>query len=209
MAWTDLTFASGSLLTSEKMTYLDENLDALAAGSSGAPKIQTAALADGSVAASKLGTGASYNADQTRYLSITPSDFIPSTRTDGSSINDYGLSDDALYILNPSGSGYFYAPLHLPHGAFLYNLKMYIYRHAGSCTLFLYETDHETNKTSLKLLIINAGTGNVTTNGNVSSTVDNTLYMYSLYLTITNVSNQYDIKMQGILLSYLVTLPLP
>lgn len=44
MAWTDLSFSYGSLLTSTKMTQVDDNFDALAAGSSGAPKIQTAAL---------------------------------------------------------------------------------------------------------------------------------------------------------------------
>lgn len=44
MAWTDLTFTFGSTLSSSKMTQLDDNFDALAAGSAGAPKIQTAAL---------------------------------------------------------------------------------------------------------------------------------------------------------------------
>lgn len=45
MAWTNLTFAYNSLLTSTKMTQLDDNFDALAAGASGAPEIVDAALA--------------------------------------------------------------------------------------------------------------------------------------------------------------------
>lgn len=44
MAWTDLTFAFGSLLTSTKMTQLDNNFDALASGASGAPEILIDAL---------------------------------------------------------------------------------------------------------------------------------------------------------------------
>ena len=44
MAWTDLTFAFGSLLTSTKMTQLDANFDALAAGESGAPTITASAI---------------------------------------------------------------------------------------------------------------------------------------------------------------------
>ena len=39
MAWTDLSFPSNSLLTSLKMTQLDENFDAMAAGNAGAPAV--------------------------------------------------------------------------------------------------------------------------------------------------------------------------
>ena len=44
MAWTTLTFAFGSLLTSTKMTQLYDNLTALANGDSGAPNILPAAI---------------------------------------------------------------------------------------------------------------------------------------------------------------------
>lgn len=44
MAWTSLTYAFGSVLTSSKMTQNQDNFTALAQGLSGAPKIQTAAL---------------------------------------------------------------------------------------------------------------------------------------------------------------------
>lgn len=54
MAWTTLSYAFGSLLTSTKMTQLYDNLTALASGSSGAPQLQTAAYADGSVTAVKI-----------------------------------------------------------------------------------------------------------------------------------------------------------
>ncbi len=39
MAWTDLTFPAGSVLTATKMTQLDENFDALAAQNAGAPLV--------------------------------------------------------------------------------------------------------------------------------------------------------------------------
>lgn len=40
MAWTNLNFAFGSLLTSAKMTQLDANLDAIAVGDEGAPAVK-------------------------------------------------------------------------------------------------------------------------------------------------------------------------
>lgn len=54
MAWTNLTFAFGSLLTATKMTQLDANLDAIMAGDAGAPKVQTAAIADNAVTTAKI-----------------------------------------------------------------------------------------------------------------------------------------------------------
>lgn len=57
MAWTNLSFPFGSTLSSTQMTQLDDNFDALAAGSSGAPTIQTAALANGIITNAKLGNG--------------------------------------------------------------------------------------------------------------------------------------------------------
>jgi hypothetical protein len=56
MAWTELTFPFGSLLTSTKMTQLDANLDALAAGDAGAPKIQQAAIDSSQVGQGELKT---------------------------------------------------------------------------------------------------------------------------------------------------------
>ena len=56
-AWTDLTFAYGSKLTSTQMTQLDANLDALAEGANGAPKIQSAAIDTDAVTATKIGAG--------------------------------------------------------------------------------------------------------------------------------------------------------
>ena len=47
MAWTNLTYSFGSVLTSTKMTQNQDNFAALAAGLSGAPKVQTAALEQG------------------------------------------------------------------------------------------------------------------------------------------------------------------
>jgi len=44
MAWTNLTFSFGAILTSAQMTQLDANFDALAAADSGAPQIVDAAL---------------------------------------------------------------------------------------------------------------------------------------------------------------------
>jgi len=60
MAWTNLTFSFGAILTSAQMTQLDDNLDALAAGDAGAPSIVEAALA-AAVAAKLVTSGNSHN----------------------------------------------------------------------------------------------------------------------------------------------------
>ena len=57
-AWTDLTFAYGSLLTSTKMSQLDANLDALAEGAAGAPTITTTAIGSGTISSYNIGDGA-------------------------------------------------------------------------------------------------------------------------------------------------------
>ena len=49
MAWTNLTFSFGQVLTSTQMTQLDDNFEALATGASGAPELQSASYAAGSV----------------------------------------------------------------------------------------------------------------------------------------------------------------
>jgi len=54
MAWTNLTVAFGSLLTSTKMTQLFDDLTALANGDTGAPNVQTAGLANLAVTAAKI-----------------------------------------------------------------------------------------------------------------------------------------------------------
>lgn len=56
MAWTSLTFAYGSLLTSSKMTQLYDNITALANGDSGAPDITNAAMGSGSIKQAQLNT---------------------------------------------------------------------------------------------------------------------------------------------------------
>ena len=54
MAWTNLTFSFGQVLTSTQMTQLDDNFEALAAGDSGAPGLETAAYDAASVTLAKL-----------------------------------------------------------------------------------------------------------------------------------------------------------
>lgn len=47
MTWTNLTFASGEVLTSSKMSQFYSNFEAFGNGDSGAPTVQTDALVDG------------------------------------------------------------------------------------------------------------------------------------------------------------------
>lgn len=69
MAWVDLSaaFSYGSKLTSAQMQNLRDNLTALANGDSGAPQIQTAAIANGAVTYGKL----AYNAGNIQWHTTT------------------------------------------------------------------------------------------------------------------------------------------
>lgn len=62
MAWTDLSaaFAYGSKLTSAQMQNLRDNIAALAAGDSGAPRIVNSAITSGTITGNRL----AYNAGQ-------------------------------------------------------------------------------------------------------------------------------------------------
>ena len=79
MAWTNVTFAFGSILTSTKMTQLDDNFEALANGDSGSPKIQEAAITgQAAVDRSALKTGvsgASGNVGANTQVNIAMTDY--------------------------------------------------------------------------------------------------------------------------------------
>lgn len=57
MAWTSLSYAFGSLLTSTKMTQLYDNITALANGDTGAPAIQPAAFRPYVAGSYQIGAG--------------------------------------------------------------------------------------------------------------------------------------------------------
>lgn len=56
MAWNDLTFNFGAILTSSQMTQLDDNFDAMANGDAGAPPITQGGIGAGAVHQSELDT---------------------------------------------------------------------------------------------------------------------------------------------------------
>ena len=67
MSWTDLSgaFGYGTKLTSAQMQNLRDNITALANGDSGAPKVQTAAIANAAVTSGKM----AYNAGEVTVIS--------------------------------------------------------------------------------------------------------------------------------------------
>lgn len=56
MAWTNLTFAFGSTLTSTKMTQLQDNFTAMATKASGAPAVQASTITEPTQAQMEAGT---------------------------------------------------------------------------------------------------------------------------------------------------------
>lgn len=73
MAWTNLTFAFGSLLTSTKMTQMYDNFAALAAGDSGAPNVivDGSNITSGAITRAKLSTGTSGASGTGSIVTIT------------------------------------------------------------------------------------------------------------------------------------------
>lgn len=73
MAWTDLTFSFGSLLTGTKMTQLDDNFDALAAGESGAPAISLSNASDKNFTSGSqnISSGATWTPSAGAYLLVS------------------------------------------------------------------------------------------------------------------------------------------
>lgn len=106
MAWTSLTFAFGSLLTSTKMTQLSDNITALANGDSGAPSIQTAAIAAGVVAQSQLKTtSGAVSAAATTNLTLPGGayGFYPQIKISGSGTNTWQIGNSNInltYVTN-------------------------------------------------------------------------------------------------------------
>lgn len=86
MAWTSLTYAYGSVLTSAKMTQLYDNITAQANGDSGAPKQQTAGIADNSVTSDKL---PDYTAG---YYGNVTSDLVKAVRATNAKVAEYKVS---------------------------------------------------------------------------------------------------------------------
>lgn len=135
--WYDLTFASGSLLTSTKMTQLDGNFDALAAGDTGAPQIARGALktTTGSVSHNPSDQGANYGSNVT--LPGGSYAFYPQVKTSPSSMNagiyiiyDYGNTSYATKIfLFQSGAngGSVYAQSRYIQASPPYEIEHFIY----------------------------------------------------------------------------------
>lgn len=72
MAWTDLSgaFGYGTKLTSAQMQNLRDNVSAVPAGESGAPRIVNAAVASGTITANRIACG---SAGSTRLVNTIPS----------------------------------------------------------------------------------------------------------------------------------------
>jgi hypothetical protein len=85
--WTNLSFAFGSILTSTKMTQMDDNFDALAQGASGAPAIQTAAIANQAITTALI---ADLNVTQAKIASAAVGQGQLNTATGEVSTSSFG-----------------------------------------------------------------------------------------------------------------------
>ena len=95
MTWTTLTFAYGSTLTSTKMSQLQANFAAMAAGDSGAPTIDTAGITDAAVTNAKIGSLA-ISQSQLASSSVGQGQLKKSTQQSSGSVAIGGAVDISL-----------------------------------------------------------------------------------------------------------------
>lgn len=90
MAWTSLTFAFGSLLTSTKMTQMQDNFEAVAQGLSGAPAlvVATSNINANAVTAAKISTstGSSSGSGSPVTISLNARSFFPNISGSGHTV---------------------------------------------------------------------------------------------------------------------------
>lgn len=101
MAWTALTFALNSLLTSTKMTQLYDNITAQANADSGAPK-----NVSGSLSTSTTSLAGSISGTSTVDISLTAYSFFPMIHTETIDVLLSGHSTDGASADSPRLSLY-------------------------------------------------------------------------------------------------------
>ena len=135
------------------------------------------------------------NPSVTSYYSIDPLDFrelvdplIGVDLDEGGSLKFY--DDDAPFamLINDAGIIEIMAPLHLPHGAEITNLKMYLRDNIGAgMRVSLYRkrmTDYSVGNDVLSAVLIGGPAGDKELNVNITNlnTVDNINYSYRIYV---------------------------
>jgi len=179
--WYDLDFPANSLLTSQKMTRLDGNLDALVEGSAGAPKIQPAAIdstKDFSFNKLTLPPAQDYcfsSNKATKYLYIPPAAFYgncfgesfsyhPVLQLDGgASGNDLGtLAGCTWHVLGwaiPAGVANHYAHVPLPVDSTIKSFDVDVYlAGAFSLSVWLLEVNQDGAASSKATTTFNSAT---------------------------------------------------
>lgn len=212
MSWNDLTFDLNSMATSEKLTKLQGNFSALAAGDAGAPLIQPAAIdTTKDFTVNKLTVADSLVIPATtRCLSIAPQQAVITSGSFSSTLYD---STGALYCFGLLLTMDYIVAINLPHGAIITEHRGYFYNgHADAVTTaILKKADRAGNLTTLASTWANSAAGYVNSaNGAVTDTVDNTTYNYFAVGTITRVgATTYNAAFCGIRITYTIAAPLP
>lgn len=209
MTWSALTFSYQEVLASSKLTLFFENFRAMADGDAGAPDIETAALANGAVDASKLGTGATFESSITRYLSFGPAGF---SADDDSSPYDF-FNFNYIICGDTSDVSLVYL-LNLPHGATITNITAYWYRNdaiaSGFCRLRSKDIPSYASQTTLLTLDSDSTAGNhLVSSGAISISLDNSTYSYFISVSLNPNDDTDDVRFHGGIVTYTIDAPLP
>lgn len=157
-------------------------------------------------------TGEISTAAQTRYFSVSPTDYAPQQYI--------GIVNNSYLVISGSyAEQLVYAPIHLPQGSTITEVKLY-YASTETHGTSAYSwglTADAVNSTSASDIVPNTALTNNTSGVVTTSTVvptsnnvvDNVNYAYTIRVTIDNYDNTNDMKIYKAVVKYTVTTPLP
>lgn len=209
MAWVNVTFGSGTAMTSTKQSQQQADFAALAAGDTGAPLIQPLAIdSSKDYSMNKLTLGQEIVLPTTtRYYSINPINFA---LLDKYGSPDCSINSNGYATLSEDGDNTFDAVINLPNGAIITSIH-FVIRGSGSVfTQYLWRSDrsgtivnmyNSGNKSPLPFVYVEWEGTNINYN-----TIDNMNYNYYLGIRINGYATAIY---AGGYISYTIEEPLP
>lgn len=154
-----------------------------------------------------------YSSAQTRYYQVMPQDFVVDDTTIIGTITFMQRSPRYLKCIDPAyGQDIYRASIHLPQGASITNMNFYYYRDDAASFLALFIARHALGSeitTNIASITASSIIGQTSENVAVSHTVDNSTNTYLLYVAIHNNNSTDDCYLEGVVLTYTITAPLP
>jgi len=157
-----------------------------------------------------LATTVAFGSAVTRYLAISPGNFVPEQDT-----SDWSINSSRVQPGSNTAQLLCYAGIQLPNGAIVTSLKVNWtqagHANQGSCSLYRYTPATNTND-AMATADSGATTTGIFTVEDTSisyATIDNTQYSYCIVLSLDAVDDATEINFNGLIITYTILAPLP